>query len=130
MRRTRPRPLHELRRALHHLYDPAALRQSALAELLGVRSREEREPVGSASLRRVLLKAIEALKPEAGVPPQANAWRLYHVLVQRFAEQFGQREAARDLALSIRQLRRQETLALGVLADHLWVRYGLASRQR
>jgi CheY-like chemotaxis protein len=62
------------------------------------------------------------------VPAKSNAWRVYRLLWQRFAEQFSQHDVARDLALSIRQLRRDESLALGVLADYLWTHYNLASR--
>jgi CheY-like chemotaxis protein len=116
--------LREVRRALYHLYDPAELRSSPLVVLLGLEQRGD----PPASLRRALLEAIEALKPGAGVPPQSNAWRIYQVLSQRFAEQFTQREVATDLALSIRQLRRQEHVALHVLADYLWNRYDLDHR--
>lgn len=113
----------DLRRALYHLYDPAQLRQNPLVELL--QAAQSGDP--SSSLRRILLEAIEALKPDASVPAQSNAWRVYRLLSQRFAEQFSQRDVATDLVLSIRQLRRHESLALGVLADYLWTHHDLAS---
>lgn len=117
--------LRELRRALYHLYDPAALRGSPLVGLLGLEQRGDPPSV----LRRTLLETIESLRPGPHVPPQSNAWRVYHLLSQRFAEQFTQREVATDLALSIRQLRRQEQLALRVLADYLWNRYSLQDKK-
>jgi len=110
----------ELRLALQHLYDPAELRRSPLLRVFGVDGEED----PPAALRQLLLKAIEALKPGPNVPPQANAWRLYHVLSNRYVEQFTQREVATDLGLSIRQLRRQENEAIGVLADYLAGRHG------
>jgi len=117
--------LRELRRALYHLYDPAALRGSPLVGLLGLEQRGDPPSV----LRRTLLETIESLRPGPHVPPQSNAWRVYHLLSQRFTEQSTQREVATDLALSIRQLRRQEQLALRVLADYLWNRYNLQDKE-
>ena len=79
-------------------------------------------------LQHILTDAVEALKPDDSVPPGTNAWRLYHILYYRYIEQFTQREVATDLALSIRQLRRQEKIALEVLADYLWDHYNVADR--
>lgn len=114
----------ELRRALQQLYDPAELGKSPLAALLGVHRSEDT----SSSLQHILLDAVKALKPASDVPPQANAWRIYHALNLRYVQQIPQRDIASSLALSVRQLRRQEVVALQVLADHLWVRYGLHLR--
>ena len=106
----------ELRSALRHLYDPVALRHSPLLALFGL----EQEQDAVLSLRRLLLAGIEALKPGPDTPPHANAWRLYRILYERYAEQFSQEEVAIHLAVGSRQLRRQESRALRVLADHLW----------
>ncbi len=122
--RADPSFVKELEWALQHLYDPAQLRKSPLAGLLGL-AREGDAPL---VLRRTLVGAIEALRPDEGVPAQANAWRVYHILAQRYVEQFTQREVAANLALSTRQLGRLEGQALHVLADHLWDHHGVASR--
>ncbi len=114
----------ELRRALHVLYDPAELSKSPLLDWLCLQ-KEEDPPV---ALRRLLLQAIESLRPADSVPLQANAWRIYHILLHRYVEQIPQREIADSIALSVRQLRRQQRIALKVLADHLWARQGLALR--
>ncbi len=111
----------ELRRALQDLYDPVALRRSPLLNLLDV----EQKPNPQATLQRLLLDAIEALKPAAAVPLQSGAWRVYQVLSSRYVEQFSQREVATDLALSTRQLRRQEREAVQALADYLVGHHGL-----
>jgi CheY-like chemotaxis protein len=116
--------VHELSRALSHLYDPGVLRRSSLAQFLGI----SRQADAISALRRMLTDAIGALKPNDSVPPGANAWRLYHILYYRYVEQFKQRDVAIDLALSVRQLRRQEKVAVQVLADYLWTQYDLGHK--
>ena len=107
-----------LRRALRHLYDPAELR---LNRLFGCLILDEH--AGPLSLQELLTTAIDELKPDANLAPQADAWRLYRVLTHRFVEQFTQQEVATSLGLSIRQLRREEQRALETLAAHLLRRY-------
>ena len=109
----------ELRTALTHLYDPAVLRDSRLVSLFGLDSRAD----AILALRRILLNAIESLKPDDDVPAQSRSWSYYHILSGRYKEQFTQVEVGSDLGLSVRQLRRQEKRALQVLADRLWTRY-------
>ncbi len=111
----------ELHRTLRHLYDPGALRQSPLLELFDLGGR----PDARSALQALLLEAIEGLKPSPSVPAQANAWRIYHVLNQRYAAQFGQQDIARNLAISLRQLRRLQVQALHTLADSLWASHDL-----
>ncbi len=115
----------ELRAALTHLYDPAALRDSRLMALLGLENRAD----AIVALRRLLLEAIESLKPADDVPTQSRSWRYYHILSGRFTEQLTQFEVGNDLGLSVRQLRRQEKRALAVLADLIWTRYKLESAE-
>jgi CheY-like chemotaxis protein len=107
-----------LRRALRHLYDPAELRTN---RLFGCLIRDEH--AGPLALQGLLTTAIDELKPDAHLAPQADAWRLYRVLTHRFVEQFTQQEVASSLGLSIRQLRREEQRALELLAAHLLRRY-------
>lgn len=111
----------ELRGALAQLYDPAALRGSRLIACLGLDNRSD----AVSALRRILVEAIEALKPEDQAPAQSRSWRYYHILYGRYTEQLTQFDVANDMGLSVRQLRRQEKRALGVLADKLWTRYKL-----
>ncbi len=119
----RPSPPHfvaDLRRMLNHLYDPDELRRNPLFAALGMLAR------GSPSLlREALIGIIAELKPRPGFSPDADAWRIYRTLHHRFVEQFTQAEAAATLGVSIRQVRRQESQALRVLADLLWTRYDL-----
>ena len=110
-----------LHRALGDLYDPDRLARCGLVTILKI----ERSPDPGLALRRILLDAIEALKPDATVPLQANPWRVYHILRRRYVEQIPQREIALSLAFSERQLRRYEQVALSILANQLAHTYGL-----
>jgi CheY-like chemotaxis protein len=115
--------VHELQMVLQHLYDPIVLRESPLLGALGVGRHR-----GPAALRDILLQAIEALKPEQGMREEASAWRAYRALRHRYVEQFTQGEVADVLALSVRQMRREEKRAVVGLADYLWERHNLAER--
>jgi CheY-like chemotaxis protein len=112
-----------LRQALRYLYDPARLRRNRLFQLFGLDEKES-----PSALRNILVNAIQSLKPDAGVSPQSQAWRTYWVLSHRYLEQFSQSEVATNLGLSVRQLRREEKLALQTLADYLWAHYDLRLR--
>jgi CheY-like chemotaxis protein len=114
----------ELQSALQHLYDPAELRRSPLLTLFAVGKHHN----PASALQKILLDAIEALRPGDDVPLHANAWRIYHVLTYRYVEQSSQRTVAINLALSVRQLRRQERAAERRLADYLWERYDVESK--
>jgi CheY-like chemotaxis protein len=116
--------VHELRKALPALYDPGALRRSPLTQFFGTDQRGDE----ISALQRVVTEAIEALKPVDSVPAGSNAWRVYWILYYRYVDQFTQREVAADLALSPRQLRRQEKVAQEVLADYLWTHYNLEEK--
>ncbi len=115
-----------LRAALTSLYDPVVLRNSPLAEFLGVSPKAD----AVSGLRRALIEAIESLHPTASTPRDSKTWRVYHILRRRYTEQLSQREVASDLGLSIRQLQREEQLARQVLADQLWATYHLETRTR
>jgi len=116
--------IRQVHRALLYLYDPSVLGKSPLVELLGAGLRDN----PAWALQRILIDAIAALKPAGDVPPQAGAWRIYRILFHRYTEQCTQREVATELGLSIRQLRRQEHLALQMLAGRLWTAHGLQFR--
>lgn len=114
----------ELGRVLARLYDPDVLRRSSLMQWFDLAERED----ATDALRDIIVNGIETLKPQPAVPRGSNAWRFYHILNQRFGEQFTQVEVADDLSLSVRQLRRQEATAQQILADYLWSHYSLGSR--
>ncbi len=112
--------IRELRRALYHLYDPTKLRQSPLLGMFGLDRQR-----GPAALQRILSEAILALKPPSSASAQSGPWRTYRTLSDRYVDQFSQREVATGLGLSIRQMKRQERLALEVLAAYLHAHHDL-----
>jgi CheY-like chemotaxis protein len=101
--------LDALRTALNHLYDPDYLRRSPLAAAFGVADRLDTP----AALQRVLIAAIESLRPAPGNPQNQ---RLYDILLFRYIQQSTQEEVAHQLAISPRQLRREQTAAIEMLA--------------
>jgi CheY-like chemotaxis protein len=117
--------VHDLRQALVDLYDRAKLGRSPLIALFGVQD----QPDPPYALRRILMQAIEALKPADDVPPQTQAWRTYDILLHRYVQQIAQPEIAASLGFSRRQLQRHEAVALQVLAGYLWTHQGLQLRR-
>lgn len=118
---TRKQFLESLRGALNHLYDPEYLSRCPLAEPFGVSNRYDTPT----ALRRILTEAIERLEPSPSEPPHSRAWRLYYALRYLYVEQLTQEEAADQLAISPRQLRREQRAALEQLAERLWEEYKL-----
>jgi CheY-like chemotaxis protein len=108
-------------RALRHLYEPVELRLSPLVGWLRLNPQVD----APSELRRILLEAIHAVKPGPKVPPESNAWRIYQVLCYRFDEQFSQEDVAGQMAVSPRQVRRLEFVAIRALADSLARQYGV-----
>lgn len=108
-----------LRDGLNRLHDPSYLRRSPLATLFGVANRYDTPT----AVRRILTEAIEALEPRADEPPASRAWRMYESLYYRYVEQTGQEDVARQLGMSVRQLRREQHAALEALAHQLLERY-------
>lgn len=110
-------------RALRHMYEPVELRLSPLVMLL----RLDKQADVSSALRKNLLDAIHALEPGPKVPAESSTRRIYQVLCYRFEEQFSQEEVASQMAVSSRQVRRLEFVAIRALADYLSQQYGLLS---
>lgn len=77
------------------------------------------------------MDAISALKPLENDPRNSKSWRIYNVLHQRFVGQWSQRKVALNLALSERQLQREEERdqsADDPFVDNLSGRSNLANR--
>lgn len=105
-----------LRSALHYLYDPVQLRHCPLIELLRLTAEFDR----AAALQRILSEAIRSLKPAADESPQARSWRIYDTLNFLYIRQLDRDTVATQLGISERQLRREQRVALEVLARSLW----------
>jgi CheY-like chemotaxis protein len=106
-----------LRDALDHLYDPGALRRNPLASLLGVAGK----PDTPLALRQKLTDTIESLRPRPDPSTHSGAWHTYAILYYRYVERCPQQEVADQLGFSVRHLRREQGVALEVLATRLWV---------
>ncbi len=113
--------MREIRWALQHLYEAGELGSSPLMIHFGLAQQNS----AASTLRHILTEAIEALKPGIDVPPDSKDWRIYHILYHRYIEQFTQRQVAASVALSIRQLRREETFGIRLLAKYLCTHYGI-----
>lgn len=105
-----------LRSALHYLYDPVHLRSSPLIELLQLADAFDT----AAALQHRLTTAIRQLKPAEEEPPQSRAWRVYDILTFQYIRQLSREVVATQLGISERQLRREQRVALEVLAQQLW----------
>lgn len=108
--------LASLRSALHYLYDPVRLRGSPLVDLFGLVQEFDK----AAALQQRLIAAIRTLKPSEDEPAQSRAWRVYDTLSFQYIRQLTRDAVAMQLGISERQLRREQRVALEVLAQHLW----------
>lgn len=108
-----------LRAALNHLYNPVQLRKNPLITTFGLSERFDSPAV----LQRILIDAIEAMRPLQGEPLHSEKRRTFEVLQYRYVQQFKQEEIAHHLGVSDRQFRREQDSALELLALSLWDRY-------
>jgi CheY-like chemotaxis protein len=108
--------------ALNRLYDSPYLQTHPLAALLRV-DEADAPPRRSQTLRRVLLEAIESMRPTAGVPAQSPDWRAYRILELRYIEGLSPNEAMERLALGKSQFFRDQARVVEALNDLLWERW-------
>lgn len=101
--------------ALRHYYDSAHLAGhpllSQLKDTLGAD-----QAIAVQRLRRMLLDAVERLRPAHGTPADSPAWRPYRILHDRYilGKDLGALEA--DLGLSRRQIQRDQRKAVAAVA--------------
>ena len=108
-------------KALARLYDYAFLQTSPLARVLVVgpgdafssRSRGQ-------ALRRLLLDAVERLRPPEGTPAGHQAWRPYRIVEARYVAGLDLTQTCEELGLSKSQLYREQARALDALGSMLW----------
>lgn len=103
--------------ALMHLHDPAYKPPAVLWQALGLARERSAE-----TLARVLLKAIEDLRPGPNMPPSARQARIYDLLHSRYVNELTQKETALRLGITPRHLRREQQRAVQLLAERLWER--------
>ncbi|MGH2461360.1 MAG: response regulator [Chloroflexota bacterium] len=110
----------EVRDMLAHLYDRPYLQTHPLADVLVPHQPGE---VCGHTLQRLLIAAIEALKPAPDVPYDSLPWRKYRYLYLRYVQGLPVPEIAGDLGISLRQSRRYSHESLTAVARILRDRY-------
>jgi len=101
--------------ALEHFYDQAYLLRHVL--VLQVQAAVAASPPAAVQeLRRLLAQAVEDLRPGQGTPSSEPAWRPYCVLHGRFVLGRDLKEVAQQLALSRRQVLREQRRGLEAVA--------------
>ncbi len=105
-----------MRSCLNYLYEPNQLRRNPLASLLGIAGRVDTPT----ALQRILLDAIEDLKPGEEDFAQLKAWLVYDVLFFRYVRGYSREAVASQLGISDRQLSRDLRSAIDALALYLW----------
>lgn len=105
---------------LDHLYDHPYLETHPLAHLLvGNRIDEPR----SHELQRLLLHAIQELRPPPDLPYSSLGWRKYRYLHLRYGESMSAAQVADELSITPRHLRRGHREAITAVASVLWDRH-------
>ena len=102
--------------ALDRLFDLAFLRHHAHAACVAGRFTDERDVQGA------LLQTIRQLKPPLNVPAHSAAWRIYNTLNLRYVQGLSQSEAAAQLNIGSRQMRREQQRAVQAVAVLLFER--------
>jgi CheY-like chemotaxis protein len=105
----------QVQEALAHLYDLSFLERAPLAASLGQPKRRG----GGATLHRVLVEAIERLKPPRDVSAEAVAWKIYRTLHLRYVRSLSASVVASELGLSTRQAQRIHVAAVASVATAL-----------
>ena len=107
----------DLREALTHLYDPLYQPPESLWAVMGLDPEREVK-----SLQTGIIQAIEDLRPDPSVPPDATARRFHQLLLHRYVKGLTQQVAAERLGMTSRHLRGLQWKAVRALARLLWER--------
>ena len=104
--------------ALNCLYDSPYLQTHPLGNVLTGETTGTLQR--SQTLRRVLLEAIQAMRPGSGVPAQSPDWRAYRILELRYIEGLSPAEVMHQLALGRSQYFREQARVLEALTVATW----------
>lgn len=110
--------------ALAHLFDHFYLQFHPLGELLAA---DTPPALRGRALSRVLVEAIERLKPAQDAPANSLAWRKYHYISLRYLQAVAPDQLSKQLGVSDRQGRRDHRQALDALCTLLWDEYRAAN---
>lgn len=117
--------LEELKNALAHLNDVALLADSPLATVIG----DAELPSRGINLRSLLLDLMERMKPSSQMPETSPEWRQYHIMHDRYVLRRPLWEIEHKLTIGERQVRREHSRGLAILAEMLQARFALAEGQ-
>ncbi len=98
------------RDALDRLFDLAFLRRHGNAPCVAGRFADERD------VQSALLQVIRQLRPPLNVPAHSPAWRIYNTLNLRYVQGLSPSEAAAQLNIGLRQMRREQQRATQAVA--------------
>ncbi len=118
----------EIRDALAHLYDSAYLISHPLIQRIPGCLQQD-AMTAAQNLRRVLLEAIENLRPPSQTSTDDPAWRPYLVLHHRYVLGKEPQELERELGLSRRQRQREQQRGIEALVLGLSSSYALKEDQ-
>lgn len=105
---------------LAHLYDYSYLQTHPLAALVAEGPLEEAR---GRTLYRLLVAAIDQLKPPSTAPASSPAWRKYGCLLRRYVEGITLERVAEESGVTTRQARRDHHEAIEAVTSILWNRY-------
>lgn len=108
----------QIRQALLNLHDFASLQKLPLTGLLSTPNGTLDQ--GVRRLRSEILAAIEQLNPPGGTPNRAKERRPYALLYGRYVQGMTTAELVEELAISVRQFRREHARALNAVTLLLW----------
>lgn len=110
----------QIRKALENLHDMVYLQKLPLTEALSNSGQTRDQAVRQ--VRAELMDAIEQLASPSNLGPRARGRRPYLVLYGRYVQAMTTGELVRELAISVRQLRREHKRALSAVTDLMWSR--------
>jgi CheY-like chemotaxis protein/signal transduction histidine kinase len=110
----------QIRQALQNLHDYASLQKLPLSSSLSGSNRTLDQ--GVRLLRSEILAAIEQLNPTGNMPQRAKERRPYALLYGCYVQGMTTAELVEELAISIRQLRRENARALDAVTELLWTK--------
>ncbi len=106
----------EVKHALVNLYDPIYLQNSVLIALLREASVQIVPGQEAKALRKVLVEAMDDLRPGGNTPLRSAGHRSYAALRGRYVDQLEIEELASNLGIGERQLRRELRSGLEAVA--------------
>jgi CheY-like chemotaxis protein len=116
--------LEELKSALAHLNDVAMLSNNPLAQVILQAPASGIEMASrGVHLRGLLIELIESMQPSTEVPENAPEWRRYLILRDRYVLHRPLWEIQNKLVIGDRQVRREHSHGLAILAEMLQARF-------